>query len=132
MIQHEDFSEIPANQRTAPWLEHLIALFRKQAQVIQEQAEQISTLKKKVQELQDELNHLKKMPKRPKFRPGGDPSNSKKSTDQGRSSPVQRTMPPKTKEEVLVRALDVPSNSRFKGYQAYSIQELAITPKDVR
>ena len=76
MIQNEDFSDIPVDQRTAPWLEHLIALFQEQAQTIQKQAEQITGLKTTVQELRDELNRLKNLPKRPKFRPGGRPSNT--------------------------------------------------------
>jgi hypothetical protein len=35
------------------------------------------------------------------------------------------------KEEVFVKAVDVPSDARFKGYQSYTVQELTITPKDV-
>jgi len=131
MIQNEDFSDIPVDQRTAPWLEHLIALFQEQAQTIQKQAEQITGLKTTVQELRDELNRLKNLPKRPKFRPGGRPSNTGNSTAQGSSGSAQRTMPPRTKEEVLVKASDVPRGARFKGYQTYSVQELTITPKDV-
>ena len=60
------------------WLKPLIELFNKQslkiqeqAQVIQAQAEQISVLKEKVRQLEDEINRLKKMPKRPRFRPPG-------------------------------------------------------------
>jgi hypothetical protein len=131
MIQNEDLSDIPADRRAEPWLERLITLFQRQAQTIQKQAEQITDLKRTVQELRDELNRLKKLPKRPIFRPGGGPFDPKKSASQGPSTPVQRTERQKTKEEVLVKVADVPSGARFKGYQTYSIQELMITPKDV-
>ena len=138
MIQPEDFPEIPIDLRTASWIERLITLFqgqaqniREQAQIIQKQAEQIAALKTTVQELRDELNRLKNLPKRPKFRPSGRPSNTGNATAQSGSGSIQRTMPQKTKEEVLVKALDVPAGARFKGYQTYSIQELTITPKDV-
>jgi hypothetical protein len=138
MIQHEDFSEIPIEQRATPWLGRLMTLLQEQAQtireqalIIQKQAEEITVLKKTVQELRDEVNRIKKMPKRPKFRPSGGGSSSNKSDTQSPSDSVQRTMPPKTKEEVIVKALDVPCDARFKGYQSYTIQELSIVPKDV-
>ena len=138
MIQNEDFSDIPVDLRTAPWLERLLTLFQEQAQtireqgqVIQKQAEQITSLKQTVQELRDEVNRLKNLPKRPKFRPSGHPSDPKSSVAQGGSTSVQRAMRQRTKEEVLVKAVDVPRGARFKGYQTYTIQELTIIPKDV-
>jgi len=131
MIQNENFSDIPVDQRTAPWLERLLALFQEQVQTIQEQAEQIAALKTTVQELRDELNRMKKLPKRPKFRSGGGPPNPKNSTSQGHSAQVRRAIRQKAKEEVFVKAVDVPSGARFKGYQTYTIQELTIIPKDV-
>ncbi len=39
--------------------------------IVQEQSEEIVSLKKTVQELKDEITRLTKTPKRPKFRPGG-------------------------------------------------------------
>ena len=138
MIQNENSSDIPLDLRTAPWLERLLSLFQKQAQiilqqgqVIQKQAEQITSLKQTVQELRDEVNRLKKLPKRPKFRPSGHPPDPKSSAAQGGSTQVQRTVRQRAKEEVLVKAVDVPSGARFKGYQTYTIQELTIIPKDV-
>jgi predicted RNase H-like nuclease (RuvC/YqgF family) len=80
MIKNENLSDIPVDLRTAPWLERLLTLFQEQRQVIQKQAEQIASLKQTVQELRDEVNRLKKLPKRPKFRPGGHPSDPKSST----------------------------------------------------
>lgn len=117
MIQNENFSDIPLDLRTVPWLERLLNLFQEQVQTIQEQAqiireqglviqkqaEQITSLKQTVQELRDEVNCLKKLPKRPKFRPGGGPSDPKNSTTQGPSTSVQRTMRQRAKEEVLVK-----------------------------
>jgi hypothetical protein len=131
MIKNENLSDIPVDLRTALWLERLLTLFQEQRQVIQKQAEQIASLKQTVQELRDEVNRLKKLPKRPKFRPGGHPSDPKSSTTQGGSTPARRAVRQRTKKEVLVKAVDVPSSARFKGYQTYTIQELTIIPKDV-
>jgi predicted ribosome quality control (RQC) complex YloA/Tae2 family protein len=112
MIKNKNFSDIPVDLRTTPWLERLLTLFQEQAQTIQEQgqviqkqAEQITSLKQTVQALRDEVNRLKKLPKRPKFRPGGPPSDPKKSTEQGAHTSTQRTMRQRIKEEVLVKAV---------------------------
>lgn len=146
MIQKEDFPDIPTEQRSAPWLENMIAMFQEQlrivheqtqviqeqARVIQKQAEEITSLKKTVQELRDEINRLKKLPKRPKFRPSKNSSNTgNTTTSANRSNSTLRTKPQQTKEEVLVKALNVPSGARFKGYQTFTIQELMVIPKEV-
>jgi hypothetical protein len=63
MIKNENFSDIPVDLRTTPWLERLLTLFQEQAQTIQKQAEQIISLKQTVQELRDEVNRLKNVTK---------------------------------------------------------------------
>jgi hypothetical protein len=145
MNQPENFPEIQIDQQTIPWLKSFLASFQtqaqtiqeqaqtiqKQAQIIQEQAEQITILKKTIQELRDELNRLKKLPKRPKFRASGETSKSSRSSNNQGQSPAKKTIHPKSKENVLVKALNVPSGARFKGYQNYTIQELTIIPKEV-
>jgi len=120
--------EIPENQRTVPWVQSLVGL-------VQNQAELIVHLQVTTQELRDEIARLKNTPKRPKFRPPGSKSTSGKnrneapnrdSSNDERSAPIQ-----KAKEEIVVKPLNIPNGSRFKGYSAYSIQELTLTPKDV-
>ena len=128
MNSNERLSRIPPELQTAPWLKSIVAL-------LQEQAEQITALKKTVQELRDEITRLKKMPKRPKFRSGGgDPkgrSGKPGASGGAESHSANKMAPEKVRQEVRVQALGVPQGSRFKGYQEYAVQELEITPKDV-
>ena len=139
--------EIPESKRDIPWVQSLTRLIQEQAGVIQEQkrgvqeqagviqaqAEEITQLKTTVQELRDEIARLKKTPKRPKFRPGRPTKkgNQKPTSDPAHDqSPVEASTQ-KVKEEVIVKAPNVPEGSRFKGYTNYSIQELVFTTKDV-
>ena len=128
-------NQIPPEIRESAWGKALIELIQEQNKRTQEQAERIVVLEKMVQELKDENARLKKMPKRPKFRPGGgDPksrSGNPGNTKERGGSPGSEMAPKKIREEIRVKAENVPSGSRFKGYQDYAIQELEITPKDV-
>ncbi|KKL97043.1 hypothetical protein LCGC14_1838430 [marine sediment metagenome] len=129
-------SHIPSELQTSPWLKQIMELLQEQAKVIQEQAEQITALKKTVQALRDEIARLKKMPKRPKFRPGGGDAKSRSGkpgggAKSGGSNSTNKMAPQKVREEVRIQAFGVPKGSRFKGYQDYAVQELEITPKDV-
>lgn len=134
--------EIPENQQALPWVQTLVNLLQAQAKTIQEQAkiiqtqtEQIVQLKATVQELRDEIARLKNTPKRPKFRASGTPS-SEKPNKQNRSNRTvsqddQGSSVQKLKEEIVIKPVDLPEGSRFKGYSDYSVQELTLTPKDV-
>ena len=70
MNSNNPLSQIPSEFQAAPWLIAIVDFLQVQARVIQEQTrviqghvEQITALKKTVQELQDEITRLKKMPK---------------------------------------------------------------------
>lgn len=129
-MNSEDFTNsIPEEHQSTPWIQNLIA-------VLQKQAEEIAALKIIVQEQRDEINRLKKMPKRPKFRPGGGNPKSRSgkpgnNNGKGGSSPNNDMAPKKTKEEVKVPASNVPEGSRFKGYQDYAVQEFELIAKDI-
>ena len=139
--------DIPENQKVVPWVQTLLRfieeqnraiqeqsrVIQEQNRVIQEQAEQIATLKTTVQELRDEITRLKNTPKRPKFRPSKTPKQDKQkaSSDSSASQPLRNTSSSKVKEEIVVKASNIPVGSRFKGYATYSIQELVLTAKDV-
>ena len=71
MNSEKALSHIPPELRAAPWLRGIVWLLQIQTQQIQAQTEQIATLQQTIQDLRDELAHLKNIPKRPKFRPGG-------------------------------------------------------------
>jgi hypothetical protein len=148
-----NLKEIPARQRTLPWVGSLIRLIQEQAATIQEQAttiqeqtatnqeqaktiqaqtEQIAELKSTMQALKDEIGRLKKTPKRPKFRPGKKRSKGKKAANSTNNNNTHSRAPAqKRKEEVIIHVSDVPKGSRFKGYTTYSIQELEVIAKDV-
>ena len=139
--------DIPENQQTTPWVQSLLRfieeqnrviqeqnrVIQEQSRVIQEQTEQIAALKTTVQELRDEITRLKNTPKRPKFRPSKTPpqDKSKNTSAPGAYQAPRNAIPKKSKEEVIVKATDMPEGSRFKGYADYSIQELTLTAKDV-
>jgi hypothetical protein len=129
-------NQIPAEIRESAWGKALIELIKEQNKRIQEQAERIVVLEKTVQDLKDENARLKKMPKRPKFRPGGGDPKSRSgepgnAAGEGGSSVANKLTPRKTEQEIRVPAVGVPAGSRFKGYQNYAVQELEIVPKDV-
>jgi Transposase IS66 family len=143
MNSDDHLSRIPSELQAAPWLKTIVdflqgqaRVIQEQTRVIQEQAEQITALKKTVQELRDEVARVKKMPKRPKFRPGGgDPKGRSgkpgNAAGGGELNSANKMAPERARQEVRVPALGVPQGSRFKGYQEYAVQELELAPKDV-
>jgi hypothetical protein len=143
MNSKDTFFFIPHELRELPWVQQIVSLLQEQTQRIQEQTqriqeqtERIAALETIVQEQKDEINRLKKMPKRPKFRPGGGNPNSRSGKPgnaggESSSTPNNEMAPKKIRQDVTIRVQEVPSGSRFKGYQNYAIQELEIIPKDV-
>lgn len=136
MNSNNHLSSIPTELQAAPWLKTIVDFLNEQARIIQEQAEHITVLKKTVQELRDELSRVKKMPKRPKFRPGGgDPKGRSgkpgNAAGGGEMNSANKMAPQKTRQEIRISVLGVPQGSRFKGYQEYAVQELELAPKDV-
>jgi len=114
--------DIPDNQHTVPWVQSLLQFIQEQSRIIQKQTEQITALKTTVQELRDEITRLKNTPKRPKFRPGKtfQQNKNKSASTPGSHQASRNTTSRKSKEEVIVRATEIPEGSRFKGYTDYS------------
>lgn len=119
---------IPQEFLDFPWMQSILGL-------VQQQAEQIEALKQTVQSLKDEVHRLKKMPKRPKFRPpGGNPSGRSGkpgSSSSGKGSNMNRSRPKKKREEICVKAKNVPKGSKFKGYQKYVVQDIELISKEI-
>lgn len=135
-MESEDISNlIPEEIKSLPGIQGLLFILQEQAKVIQKQAEEIAALKVTVQEQKDEINRLKKTPKRPKFRPGGGNKNDRSGKplpDKDNTSCIGNDLSPqKIRQEVKITALNVPEGSRFKGYQEYTVQELELIPKDI-
>jgi hypothetical protein len=136
MHSKDPISFIPQELQSFPWIQSLVALLQEQNQRIQEQAEEIIALKKTVQEQRDEINHLKNMPKRPKFRSGGGdpksrsgkPNNNNKNKGLSLNNDIALK---KIRQELTILAMNVPEGSRFKGYQEYAVQEFELIPKEI-
>ena len=108
---------------------------QKTRQKIQAQAEEIAKLSATVNDLKDEIDRLKKTPKRPKFRANNLESRNRsgkgKNDHLSNKSNTERLIPPKACKEIRVEAANVPEGSRFKGYQDFSLQEVEVIASDV-
>ncbi len=129
MNSNKCLSKIPSELHAVPWLQTIVVL-------VQEQSEEIVSLKKTVQELKDEITRLTKTPKRPKFRPGGGNPKARSgapgnNTGRINSTTARGMVPQKVQQEVRIVAAGIPKGSRFKGYQTYVVQELETVPKDI-
>lgn len=148
---------IPEDQKALPWVHSITRLIQEQNQMIedlsqknrelkhanhelkhaiQEQAEEISSLKEILQKLRDEIARLKNTPKRPRFRPSTAPPRDKNKNKSASGSPQnvspsQGQTSKRMKEEIVIKAVNVPEGSRFKGYSNYAIQELSLMAKDL-
>jgi hypothetical protein len=102
---------------------------------LQATQEQLTKAQEKIRTLEDELAKLRKTPKRPKFR-----SNGMQPRDRGNRSssnadkvfPSENTsLAKKETSEVIVKPIDVPDGSRFKGYQTFAIQDISLITREI-
>ena len=103
-------------------------------QQLQATQEQLTQAQAKIKILEDELAKLRKTPKRPKFRPNGmhprDRSRGDGNSD--KTPPLDNSsLAKKEISEVIVKPLNVPKGSRFKGYQTFTIQDVHLIAKEV-
>ena len=97
---------------------------------------EVAGLREENRALRDENARLKALPKRPKLAAGG----MDKATDPDKRSKVKaarrqkrktgKRTPPVTEERTLTVA--VPAGSKRKGYETYTVQDLALTPRVIR
>ena len=117
-----ELPQIVATKRT-PEVDKLYEIIELLFAKCQEQAETIELLK-------EEINRLKGHKNKPKIKPSKlECGKNKPGT--GRNGSSNLNMKALTKEEITIKALDVPKGSTFKGYQTYKIQELIIEAKTV-
>lgn len=112
--------EIPEDQKT-PLIELLL-------RIIQEQAEQISHLK-------DEIAKLKGQKPRPKIRPSkvsNDAKNKNKRPGSKEGSSPSHARKLRCQKERTITPDFIPPNSRFKGYEDYSVQDLQIESVEIK
>jgi len=122
---------IPDNERT-PFIDALL-------EFIQWQSERIA-------DLEDEVQSLKRTTKKPRFKPSGmdqgtepTPENDDKDEADNKNSSDKKQRTRRKKKPTLpihaeqtVEPDVIPAGSRFKGYRDIIVQDLVITPHNVR
>src|SRR3954453_14925638 len=120
--------DIPEAERTP--------LVRQLLDIIVLQQDRIQRLEERVDQLQDEIAHLKGLKARPRIapstlerppRPPRDPK-AKRPGSAKRSKTAQLTVT----DEVVVPLPDVPPEAVFKGYEDYVVQDLILKPRAIR
>jgi hypothetical protein len=100
--------------------------------LVQTLFEQLNKSQEKIKALEDELAKLRKTPKRPKFLPNG--MQPRDRSNKSQSSPPPTDTPCSAKREVseiIITLENVPTGSRFKGYQTFGIQEVNIVAQEI-
>jgi hypothetical protein len=112
--------DIPEDQKT-PLVQILL-------RIIQVQSEQISHLK-------DEIAKLKGQKPRPKIPPSNvsnDAKNREKRTDSPGNSEAPHARRQKRCEQRIIMPDNIPSGSRFKGYEDYTVQDIHIESVEIQ
>lgn len=99
---------------------------------------EVTALREENQQLGAENARLKDLPKKPKLTPGGmdkatEPdkrARTKEAPRQRRKRQSGRRTPPVTTERTLV--IEVPSGSRRRGFENYTVQDLLLAPQVIR
>lgn len=102
---------------------------------LQATQEQLTKSQEKIKILEDELAKLRKTPKAPKFRPNGMQPRDRGKKPGGNtdkmSPPDDALLARKETSEVVIKPLDIPEGSRFKGYQTFTVQDIHLIAKEV-
>ena len=108
---------LPPQEERPPWVDDLLA-------IIAMQAEELHRLREENQALRDEVARLKGQKGKPSIGP------SRLTQKDRKDNPGKRFRRGSSERRIdrtqVVKAKDVPSGSRFKGYADYVVQELAI------
>jgi len=128
-------STFPPEVRESTPMQVVIVLIQTLLEQLQVTQEQLTKSQEKIKILEDELAKLRKTPKRPKFRPNGmqPRDRGKRSGRNGDKTPPSNNSSLAKNEisEVIVKPLNIPDGSRFKGYQAFAIQDISLIAKEI-
>lgn len=120
-------STLPREVRESPAIQGL-------AQLIQNLQEQLTKAEAKIDLLEKELARYRKTPKKPKFRPNSmEPRDRGKGSGNNGNSPTMASSKLIEKEisEIAIKVPNPPLESRFKGYQTFTIQEIGLIAKEI-
>lgn len=122
--------ELPPVEERPAWVTALLEVIAAQAEQIAAQAERIHQLLEENQALRDEVARLKKQKPKPTIRRSQLTASerNKRRAKRRRRSEAKRGVD----ETAVVKATDVPTGSRFKGYQDFFAQELVIQRRRIR
>jgi len=106
-------------------------------ELIQQQGQVITELKREIGRLKDEIAHLKGHPPKPKIRPSSlEPGRPKEPTGAGKPRPGSAKRKKTASLEIhateYISVADVPPRSTFKGYLEYTVQDIEIDPHNTR
>ena len=123
--------------RMHPAVVPLLDVIRQQDVRLQQQDQLMDELKEELQRLKDEIAHLKGHKSKPKIRPSAlENGRPKEPTTEGKPRPGSRkrkkTVALEIHDRQYISAGDVPAGSTFKGYQAYTVQDIEIHPHNTR
>ena len=97
---------------------------------VQSVSEHLKKAQEKIISLKEELSKLRKVPKKPKFRPGGMASRgqkpSKKSQKDEKVTPLPVSNTLKRAKEVVVLLTEKPVGAKFKGHATWSVQDIEV------
>jgi len=125
--------ELSETDRQHPAVVKVLGVVHHQALIIEQLYQTITTLKAKIEQLQEEIAYLKQHKGRPKLRPSSlegarpeadTPPEGKRPGSEKRPKTAQLEI----HERCYLAAENVPAGSTFKGYQEYTVQDLEIRP----
>lgn len=121
--------------RESASMQGLVVLIQTLLEQLQATQEQLTKSQEKIKILEDELAKFRKTPKRPKFRPNGmqprDRGNGSGSNGGNTPPSDNSSLAKKEISELIVKPLNIPEGSRFKGYQPFAIQDISLTAKEI-
>src|SRR6266436_1363917 len=120
--------DIPEADRTPP--------VRQLLDIIALQQERILQLEERVDQLEDEIARLKGLKARPRIAPSAleTPPRPPRDPDAKRPGSAKRSKTAEltVTEEIVIRLVDKPPGSIFKGYEDFVVQDLVVPPRVVR
>ncbi len=140
---------IPAEEQT-PTVRLLMSMIEHQQALIDRQQQTIRKQQAQIEALNAEVARLKKLPKKPKIRPGTLPKDDEESdhddtddpddcdqdgANRSKGKPTKsrkRKKKPAIHKSRIIKPKNLPAGSRLLGYEDFTIQDLLIQPFNTR